>query len=257
MKKIEWSFDVKDSYNGQDLARRIAELEGQVEALRLEKYEITQALCESRHRSQALLETIPDLMFVLSREGKVLDFQANDATDLAMEQDRLIRIPVERRHAAAGCGFRSARYRYGAGAKPSPVCRIPASGEKRPLGFRGRIAPLTNDSVLAIVRNITPQKQAERALRRSERKFRKLYERAPIGIFRTDTRGRALSVNSTMARMLGLDDPEEAVSFYSDLGAQLDVDPEVRERFVRRLRQEGRVENFDTRRAPLTGGISG
>ena len=236
---------MKDPYNGQDLARRIAELERQVEALRLEKYEITQALCESRHRSQALLETIPDLMFVLSREGKVLDFQANDATDLAMEQDRVIGSLLSDVMPPRVVDFalHAIDTALGQNRLQFVEYRLPVKSDL--LDFEARIAPLTNDSVLAIVRNITPQKQAERALRRSERKFRKLYERAPIGIFRTDTRGRALSVNSTMARMLGLDDPEEAVSFYSDLGAQLYVDPEVRERFVRRLRQEGRVENFE------------
>ena len=81
---------MKDGPSQQEMIDRIAELEREVRELRYERKNITQALDESLHRSQKLLETIPDLMFVLSREGLILDFQANDRADLAVEKDRVV-----------------------------------------------------------------------------------------------------------------------------------------------------------------------
>ncbi len=87
--------------------------------------------------------------------------------------------------------------------------------------------------------------QAEQSLRESEEKYRKLFENAPVGIFRTSSLGQVLSINSAMARMLGLKSQEEAMERYSNLGAQLYVDPERREQFLRLLQQDGHVENFE------------
>ena len=236
---------MRDGSSQHDMIDRIAKLEREVRKLRIEREKVAQALRESRHRSQKLLETIPDLMFVLSREGKILDFQANDATHLAMEKERvigaLLRDVMPPR--VADLALQAVNSALEQNRLQLIEYQLPV--QNAVLDFEARLAPLTNGSVLAIVRNITQQKVAERSLRRSEHKFRKLYERAPVGIFRTDARGRVLTVNSAMARMLGFDDPEKAVAFYSDLGAQLYTDRKVRKRFVRLLRQEGRVENFE------------
>ena len=247
MRKGLDGFDVKDATKNQDMANRIAELERQLEALQSEKEKADKALRESRYRSRKLLETIPDLMFVLSRDGRILDYQANDDADLAVEKGRMVgsllseSMPpevVDDTLRAIEAALRQNRLQL-------IEYQLPEQDHLR--DYEARIAPLSADSVLAIVRNITPQKRSERYLRRSERKFRKLYEQAPIGIFRTNLQGKALSVNSTMARMLGFDAPEEAVAFYTNLGEQLYADPAVREEFIRRLQSEGHVENFEYR----------
>jgi PAS domain S-box-containing protein len=52
--------------------------------------------------------------------------------------------------------------------------------------------------------DITMQKLAERALQRSEERFRSLAEHAPVGIFRTDARGAVTYINESWCRMAGL-----------------------------------------------------
>ncbi|MFW5994769.1 MAG: PAS domain S-box protein, partial [Spirochaetia bacterium] len=88
-------------------------------------------------------------------------------------------------------------------------------------------------------------KEREHQLQESERRYRELFEHAPIGIFQTHSTGRVLSVNPMMAYMVGASSPEQAIEYYSDLANQLYVHSERRDEFVRLLAERGRVEGFE------------
>ncbi len=64
---------------------------------------------------------------------------------------------------------------------------------------------------LVCVADITDRREAEEALRRSEERFRGLFENAVIGIYRTDPAGRITVANEAFSRMLGFDSPSELV----------------------------------------------
>lgn len=68
---------------------------------------------------------------------------------------------------------------------------------------------LSNDTMMALVRDITQQKQAEEALRQSEEKYRDLVTRGPIGIYQSTLEGKFLTVNEKLVHMLGYDSAEE------------------------------------------------
>jgi PAS domain S-box-containing protein len=89
------------------------------------------------------------------------------------------------------------------------------------------------------------RKKTQEALRESELKYRSLFENAPIGIFRTDSRGKALTTNSAMARILKLGTPHEALQHYTDLGTQLYRDRTRRDQFLALLLEVGSVEHFE------------
>lgn len=98
---------------------------------------------------------------------------------------------------------------------------------------------------MTTIEDISERKGFEEALQKSEENYRSLFENAPVGIFQTNARGQALSVNFTMAHILGLGSPREAVEHYSNLGGQLYLHPEKRDQFLRLLKQDGYVENFE------------
>ncbi len=64
--------------------------------------------------------------------------------------------------------------------------------------------------VVGMGRDITAQRNAELALRQSERRLSSLIRQAPVGVFETDPRGRLVFANERMQRMTG--STQEALS---------------------------------------------
>jgi PAS domain S-box-containing protein len=81
--------------------------------------------------------------------------------------------------------------------------------------------------MVALVQDVTEQKQAERALRDSEERFRRMVEIAAEGIWIVDVTGKTSFVNSRMAAILGYTKEEMLGRSRFDF-----LDPEERERAV-------------------------
>jgi len=88
--------------------------------------------------------------------------------------------------------------------------------------------------MLAISRDITDLKRAEKELRRSEEQHRSSIEHAPYGICRTIIGGSILMVNSSMVRMLGYETAEEVLAL--DLTKDVYANPEDRTRLLTMIR---------------------
>jgi len=94
-------------------------------------------------------------------------------------------------------------------------------------------------SKMAMIQDVTSQKEAEKALQEAEKKYRGIFEHAVIGIFQSTPKGRLLSVNPTLARMHGYDSPEEMIAAITDMRHQVFVDPQQLEEFRREMAEAG------------------
>lgn len=93
--------------------------------------------------------------------------------------------------------------------------------------------------VIAIIRDVTERKEANRKLKESEEKFRSYVENAPMGIFLSDEKGNYLEVNEAGCEMLGYSREEILDMSVPDI-----VPPEARESTMegfKRLLNEGKV----------------
>ena len=100
--------------------------------------------------------------------------------------------------------------------------------------------------IYAAARDITDRVEYEKALRESERAYRSLFERAPIGVFRSESCGKPISMNTAMAQILGLESPKHALEHYTDLGSQVYARKERRQEFVETLQEHGYVQDFES-----------
>jgi len=116
--------------------------------------------------------------------------------------------------------------------------------------FLVSVSPLYGDdgNVIAsvhVARDISEVKRVEKALIESELKYRNIFENAIEGIFQATPKGRFITVNPAMAHMHGFSSPEEMLDYITDIGQQLYVNPEERERYRAILEEKGEVKGFE------------
>jgi PAS domain S-box-containing protein len=160
-------------------------------------------LTSSEQRSRALLDAIPDSMFRISRDGRMLDYRVRPPIRLFRSEADMIGSDV-----------------YDTDFPPEIIARRMALGEKAlatgelqqheyELEIDGdlqyqeeRITPSGDDEFLVIVRNITRRKRREEELRVSEERSRALLEAIPDLMFRCSRDGTFLDVHEGERRSL-------------------------------------------------------
>jgi diguanylate cyclase (GGDEF)-like protein/PAS domain S-box-containing protein len=105
---------------------------------------------------------------------------------------------------------------------------------------------LTGDISMGIEKIINEKrrKDSERRLKKSEKRFRNLFENSPVGIFKTTSEGNIEMFNPRMAVILGFESAAETITHYSNLGSDLYVNAERRDEFIREIKAKGTVNNF-------------
>jgi PAS domain S-box-containing protein len=89
--------------------------------------------------------------------------------------------------------------------------------------------------------------ESQEALVRTEEKYRGIVQNAIEGIFQsTPGRGRYLTVNPSMAQILGYGSEAELIEAVNDIAGELFVDPAAHRLFSRALDERGQVTGFQT-----------
>lgn len=115
----------------------------------------------------------------------------------------------------------------------------PGVGAARERWARGFIYPVLDErgdvrEVVLMHEDITEQKQAREALETSERRFRAVFESAPVGMSLIDGEGRYIAVNPVRQAMLGYSEDELIGRSYNDVTHPDDIELD------RRINEEAR-----------------
>ena len=82
-------------------------------------------------------------------------------------------------------------------------------------------------------------------LRKSEERYRRIFENSVVGFFQSTPEGRFITVNPAFARMLGYDSPEDLIASISNITEQYYEKPDHREKYLKILNKIGTVSNLE------------
>lgn len=158
----------------------------------------------SEDRQRALLNAMPDLMFHLKADGTVLDYHSPSTDDFTLPAEQFLGKKISetflRDYADKAM---PALERVIASQEPFQHLYTLLIGEDERY-FEARYVPAGTDEVIAIVRDVSKQHQAELALHASEEKYRSLIESSEAAISLVDYSGTYLYLNKIAAYPFGV-----------------------------------------------------
>ena len=164
---------VNDAYHESDMDREMLE-----RSLELSSQELLQANYEVR----AIFLAIPDLLFRLDGDGRILNYKAGATTDLLLDPKDLIGkriqdVPLKQVSEKFTEAIQQVHQ-----SKNIINIEYSLSIQDQSIFFEARLVPIPDDQIVVIIRNITERKQMEEAFREAADKFRFVFENAYDGI---------------------------------------------------------------------------
>ncbi|RAK06930.1 PAS domain S-box-containing protein/putative nucleotidyltransferase with HDIG domain [Halanaerobium saccharolyticum] len=95
----------------------------------------------------------------------------------------------------------------------------------------------------------------KKEINKSQQKYFELYNEAPIGIIKTNSKGQIIEANKKMMEMGGFDSIQEVLNNYADLGEIIYYKPDKRKEFLMKLNKNGEIKNFEFRARKKDGKI--
>lgn len=96
-------------------------------------------------------------------------------------------------------------------------------------------------NVIAHIRDVTDKKQAQKAIAKSEEKYRNLFERSLAGIFRATTDGQIIECNAEYLKVLGYNSIDDIKKISTK---SIYADPRDREKLIELLRERKEVKDY-------------
>jgi formate hydrogenlyase transcriptional activator len=169
-----------------------------------ERKAVEQELRESEAKNRAMLMAMPDLMFLMSKDGIYLDYSARDERDLYVSPREFIGksfkevLPGELSDSVERGIGETVR----TGEPAMLEYTLSFDGEER--NYECRIVPCDDDKVLSIVRNITEQKLAAKARSESRQQYESLVHSIDGVVWECDYPALSFTfVSNQVERILG------------------------------------------------------
>ena len=193
------------------------------------------ALRESELRFRSLFENAKDAVFIYdTKTGVIIDANAEAEKLLKRSRSELIgthqtQIHPQERIDEALSLFREQMLTLGE--QPVEFEVVDAYGKRIPVEIKSSLIRIDEHRIVSqgIFRDITERKLAEEALRRSEEKYRALFEGSKDGIYISTYFGKFIDVNPAMVELLGYKSKEEVLAL--DIKHDVYFNPKDRDKF--------------------------
>ena len=185
------SVDTERSFQGADGQKRVLSTifnpvyapDGSLTGVGLNNIDITdrklaeQKFLESESQNRAILESVPDTLFRMNRQGIILDYRSNDPSMLLLPPEFFLNKRLDEVLPAkiAKDAMQAVEEVFSTGRISTFEYDLELKGEAR--YFENRIVPLHSDQVLSVVRDITDRRRTETALRESEALYHAMFDK--------------------------------------------------------------------------------
>ncbi len=210
---------------------------------------VAEDLRKSEERFRSLLENVADALFVHDLEGKIIHVNERAYRSLGYTREELLALTIFDVEVTIAPNILINKWQ-----SMSPGVPITFTGTNRhkdgstfPIESRVGMFELNGQlAIVGLVRDISSRVSAEEELRRTEEKYRSIFENAVEGIFQTTRDGRYFSVNPALAQIYGYDSPNDLIFDISDIATNLYVDPQRRQDFITQMDLLGTVSGFES-----------
>jgi PAS domain S-box-containing protein len=231
-------------------ARDLVHLNEQLSQDLRERKSIEASLRESEQRFRSVMESANDAIVLADAAGKIISWNKGAQnifgySESEMLQQNIRQLMPQRFHDNGLPSFRLA----GEGAVIGHTVELMGlrkDGTEFPLELSLSVWQQDQRTFFSsFMRDITPRKEAEAALRVAEARYRDMFVNAIEGIFQSTPDGRYLAVNPALARMYGYNSPGELMASVSNIGEQVYADSTVREQFRQQIEEFGEVRGLE------------
>ena len=177
-----------------------------------ERVKIQEELKNSESRVSSLLDALPDLLFILNKDGVFLEYYASSLDQLIALPETFLNKKVE--DALPDYLARLTRENIGRAFETGRMqlynYHFDTPNERR--YFDARMVKASDSTVLTVVRDITHAKKVEEYHRHNEEKYKTIFLNTPLGLFNFDPRGIIIDCNDHFVKIMG-SSREELIGF--------------------------------------------
>ncbi len=184
-----------------------------------ERKQAMEALRESEEKFRMFAEQSPNMIFI-NKKGKIVYANAKCEELMGYTKEEFyssdfnfLKITAPEYKELLNDFY--ARHLQGEDVPAYEYALITKQGKRIEAIITAKLIPYENENaILSIITDITERKHVEEALQESEKRFREMFDEAPVGYHELDAEGRFTRVNKTELEMLGFT-AEEMIGQYA------------------------------------------
>jgi PAS domain S-box-containing protein len=180
-----------------------------------ESIKAEEALIDSEERFREIYENTNDIIFTMDLQGNFTSINpiAEKILGKKLEELKELNISNVLTPKSTETGFENIRKKITGEATNTlyEVDYVNNDGSLTSLEINSKIRYKDGKpfEIFGIARNISERKEDKKALKKSEEKYKIIFENAPLGIMTADVKGNIIEINPTLLQMLGSSSVEE------------------------------------------------